>query len=220
MANSKITVILADDHNLVRNGIAGLLENTPGIYIIGEASNGRELVNKYSECMPDVVITDITMPVFSGIVAAEKIKAKNRKAKILFLSVSDSEEYIYQALKVGALGLINKSVTKGELVLAIETVSHGQKYFGKTYNQARLNEIFQKYNQNKNISKHYKMDLTSREIDTLRGICEGKQSIEIAEELGVSKRTIDGHRSNLMKKFDVTSTSQLIKYVYLNKIID
>lgn len=219
MANSQIRIVLADDHNLVRNGIASLLENCPGIYIVGDASNGRELINRYFECTPDVVVTDISMPLLTGIEAAEKILARDKSAKILFLSVNDSDEYVYKALKVGALGLINKSVAKGDLVLAIEKVNSGERYFGKAYNDEKLLAISSRYKEKMKTKSHINAALTTNELETLRLICEGMQSQEIAERLCLSKKTIDSYRGALMKKFKVMNTSQLIRYVFVNKIL-
>lgn len=220
MKSEKISIILADDHNLVRNGIASLLESASGIYILGEADDGRDLVTRYFEYKPDVVVTDISMPFLSGPAAAEKIKARDKNAKILFLSVFDTEEYIYQALKVGALGLINKSIAKGELILAIETVNRGQKYFGKAYNEEKLNNIYAKYEEIEEGKNSSNIGLTPREFETLKLICEGLQNSEIADRLYLSKRTVECYRSNIMKKFNVSNTSRLIKYVYLNKILE
>ncbi|MGE5680097.1 MAG: response regulator [Bacillota bacterium] len=221
MADGKIRIMLADDHNLVRNGIVSLLENCPGIYIVGEASNGREVVTKYFEYRPDVLVTDISMPVLTGIEAAEKIRARDKSAKILFLSVNDSEEYIYKALKVGALGLVNKTIAKGELIFAIETVNSGEKYFGNIYSEEKLEEIYDKYKEKKEvISITESINLTYKELEILKFICEGMQSSEIADKLCFSKKTIDGYRSSIMRKFNVSSTSQLIRYVYVNKILE
>jgi DNA-binding NarL/FixJ family response regulator len=220
MKTGRIRIFLADDHNLVRNGIASLLEDVPNIYIVGEASNGRELVTKYFEYKPDVVVTDISMPILSGLEATVKIRARDKNAKILFLSVNDSEMFIYKALRIGAMGLINKTIVKGDLVFAIETISSGQMYFGSNYNEAKLTEIINKYSVKREVKDNEHTKLGYQEFETLKLICEGLQSSEIADKLCLSKRTIDKYRANLMRKFNVTNTAQLISYVYKNNIID
>lgn len=220
MRTGRIRIFLADDHNLVRNGIASLLEDVPNIYIVGEASNGRELVTKYFEYKPDVVVTDISMPILSGLEATVKIRARDKNAKILFLSVNDSEMFIYKALRIGAMGLINKTIVKGDLVFAIETISSGQKYFGSNYNEGKLEEIINKYSVKREVKDTEHTKLGYQEFETLKLICEGLQSSEIADKLCLSKRTIDKYRANLMRKFNVTNTAQLISYVYKNNIID
>ncbi|MGE5681426.1 MAG: response regulator [Bacillota bacterium] len=222
MASTEIRVFLADDHNLVRSGLTNLLENTPGMYVVGEAANGQELIDKYFECQPDVVVCDIYMPVLSGIEAAEFIKGRDENAKILFLTIYDSEEYLYRAVKAGAAGFINKSITKGELRLAIKTVFNSQKYFGKNYTDERINEILKKYDSEyppmSKLSK--KVVLSQRELTILKMVCDGSCSNDIAKELTLSKKTIDSYRSSIMKKFNVNNTSQLIKSAFINKILE
>lgn len=220
MTNEKIRMILADDHTLLRNGIVSMLENVPNIYIAGEACNGRELVVKYFECLPDVVVTDISMPKLSGIEAAEKILVRDKNAKILFLSVNDSEDYIYKTLKLGALGLVNKTIARGDLIFAIETVYGGKRYFGRTYTEEKLLKILDKYEATKEENITNKTNLTHQEFETLRLICEGLQSSGIADKMFLSKKTVDKHRSSIMKKFNVSNIAQLIRFVYKNNIIE
>jgi DNA-binding NarL/FixJ family response regulator len=126
-----IRIVIADDHGLFREGVINLLKDSSELYVVGEASNGRELVSKYFEIKPDVVISDILMPDLSGIEAAKRIIEKDESAKILFLSMYDSEEYVYQILKVGGLGLLNKSVEKPELIEAIKEVTGDSSISGK-----------------------------------------------------------------------------------------
>ncbi|MGE5353016.1 MAG: response regulator transcription factor [Acidobacteriota bacterium] len=220
MDDKKIRIFLADDHSLLRNGIVSLLENVPNIYVVGEAATGRELVTKYFESRPDVVITDISMPVLSGLEAAVKIRARDKSAKILFLSVNDSEEFIYKANKIGALGLVNKTIAKGDLIFAIETVFSGRKYFGGNISEAKLAQIMSKYNLKKEVKAAEKIELSYQEIETLKMICEGYQSTEIADKLCLSKRTVEKHRANVMKKFNVKNIALLIRYIYENNILD
>lgn len=220
MNTNKIRIFLADDHNLVRNGIASLLEDVPNIYIVGEASNGRELVTKYFEFKPDVVVTDISMPILSGLEAAVKIRARDKSAKILFLSVNDSEVFINKAIKIGALGLVNKTILKGDLVYAIETVNNGEKYFGRNMPEEKLVQIMDKYSGKKETSPREKVRLSLQDLEILKLICDGVQSSEIADKLCLSKRTIDKHRSNIMHKLNVSNTAQLISYVFKNNLIE
>lgn len=221
MSEFPIRVLIADDHNLVRGGIVSLLDNVADIYVIGEAGNGQELVEKYFEIHPDVVLTDISMPVMSGIEAVKEIKKKEPMARVLFVSVYEGSEYVYQVLKAGGSGLVHKSIVKGELVLAIKSVFQGNQYFGKGYEDRKLDEIICQYSVDNTVPGGLQDDLvlSSRELEVLRYVCEGLSSSEIASILGVTKRTIDAHRASLMKKLKVTSSSQLIKYAILNKII-
>lgn len=214
-----IRIVIADDHGLFREGVINLLKDSSELYIVGEASNGRELVNKYFEIKPDVVISDILMPDLSGIEAAKRIIEKDESAKILFLSMYDSEEYVYQILKVGGLGLLNKSVEKPELIKAIKEVNRGIKYFGKDRSEEKLNEIIDKYSNSKESISLQIEELTEREIEILHLVYEGLSSAEIADKLSLSKRTVDSHRSSLMKKLNSNTISQLIKTAIINRII-
>ncbi|MGE5496683.1 MAG: response regulator transcription factor [Syntrophothermus sp.] len=221
MSENPIRVLVADDHNLVRGGIVSLLDSIDDIYVIGEADNGRELVNKYFEINPDVVLSDISMPVMSGIEAVKQITKKDPAAKVLFVSVYEGDEYVYQVLNAGGKGLVHKSIVKGELVLAIKSVYHGDQYFGKGYNKSRLDEIINKYSAANNIETESREDvqLSPRELEVLKYVCEGLSSAEIGSMLGISRKTVETHRASLIKKLNVSSSSQLIKYAILNKII-
>ncbi|MGE5350908.1 MAG: response regulator [Acidobacteriota bacterium] len=220
MTSGRIRILLADDHHLVRNGIASLLESVPNIYIAGEAGAGRELITKYFELKPDVVVTDISMPGLSGIEAAEQILSKDKNAKILFLSVHDSTEIIYNILKAGGLGLVNKTVAKGDLVYAIETVNSGENYFGSAYTEEKLMQVMERYNEEKMESSKEDPELSPNDLRIIKLICEGFQSSEIAEKMNVSKKTIDKHRALLMKKLNISNTAQLIMYAYKNNIVE
>lgn len=220
MTSGRIRILLADDHHLVRNGIASLLESVPNIYIAGEAGAGRELITKYFELKPDVVVTDISMPDLSGIEAAEQILSKDKNAKILFLSVHDSTEIIYNILKAGGLGLVNKTVAKGDLVYAIETVNSGENYFGSAYTEEKLMQVMERYNEEKMESSKEDPELSPNDLRIIKLICEGFQSSEIAEKMNVSKKTIDKHRALLMKKLNISNTAQLIMYAYKNNIVE
>ncbi|HEX2962717.1 MAG TPA: response regulator transcription factor [Ignavibacteriales bacterium] len=219
MAAGRIRILLADDHHLVRHGIASLLESVPNIYIAGEAGDGRELITKYFDLRPDVVVTDISMPGLSGIEAAEKILLKDKDARILFLSVHDSMEIVYKVLRAGGLGLINKTIAKGDLVYAIETVNSGERYFGSGYTEEKLSRIMERYDDDKEEIAGDGPELTDNDIEILKLICEGLQSAEIAEKMNLSKKTIDKHRAAMMKKLNVTNTAQLIRYAYKNNIL-
>ncbi|MGE5379236.1 MAG: response regulator transcription factor, partial [Candidatus Aminicenantes bacterium] len=115
MSENTIRVLIADDHNLVRGGIVSLLDSVSDIYVVGEADNGQDLISKYFEIKPDVVLTDISMPILTGIEAVKQIKKRDPSARILFVSVYEGNEYVYQILKVGGNGLVHKSIVKGEL---------------------------------------------------------------------------------------------------------
>ena len=128
MQNTTIKILVADDHKLFRRGIVKLLESHSNIYVIGEAENGQQLLDEYFKVSPDIVLVDIAMPVMTGLESVEKIKESDPKAKALFLSMFDNDEYIYKVLKSGGMGLINKNIMEGELIFAIEQVYNNRKY--------------------------------------------------------------------------------------------
>ena len=208
-----IRILLCDDHTLVRSGFVSLLKNEEGIYVISEAANGIEMIKKYYETNPDLIIADISMPELTGIEAFNKIKQTNPDVKILFLSVYYSEQYIYHTLKAGAMGLLDKSITRGEFLYAINQVMDGHKYFGAGYNEQKLTDLIKKYD-------HKKKTMFSNEISEFENkllfyISEGLTSDQIAQKLFVSKHTIDARRIKIMKKYNLKTGHDLQKYAII-----
>ena len=208
-----IKILVADDHKLFRSGIMKILNGYDHFSAIAEAENGEELINKYFELMPDVLLVDISMPVLSGIEAIKKIKKTDATVKVLFLSMYDSEEYVYSCLIAGGSGLINKNSMEEELIFAIQKVSNNEKYFGKDYPEDKLKELLNRYksiHQKSNIADI--SELTKREIEVLNLIGEGLTSLEIADKLMISVRTVESHRAHLIHKLDIKSLPELIKF--------
>lgn len=208
-----IRVLLCDDHTLFRTGIVSILKDEPGIYVVGEAVDGYDLIKKYEQLRPDVVIVDISMPGLSGTDAIKQLKLRFPEIRALFLTMLTGDQYIYFAIKVGGLGLLNKTVEKGELVFAINEVYHERKYFGPLYNEEKINDILKKYeNLPVRMDMNIKSELTEMEDKILLLISEGMTSTEIADIMHLSKKTIDSHRIKLMKKFDLPNPSALIRF--------
>lgn len=216
MRNDKpIRILVADDHKLFRSGIISLLNDERNIFLVGEAETGKELIDSYDKILPDVVLADISMPVITGLAAAKEIVKKHSSAKILFLSMHDAEEYIYHTYSAGGKGLISKNVMKDELLYAISEVANNRYYFGRSVTQETLNRIVKKYESFPQKSTDHKIDsLTEQERKVLLLIAEGLPSIEIAEQLEISKRTVDTHRANLIKKLDLGSLPELLKFAF------
>jgi len=208
----KIRILVADDHNIVRQSIVGLIEANPEVCIIAEAEDGEKLVEKYFKFKPDVVVTDISMPRLNGLEAAKKILASDSKAKIIFLSIHNTDEYIYKCLKIGAKGLVGKDILIGELINAIETVAQGERYFlGK--NETEIKKIANGI-ENKKITDTGSLveQLTHREKEVLRSLSLGLTSEEIADKLIVSKRVVDITRMSIMEKLGLKTLHQLIRF--------
>ncbi len=212
-----IRILLCDDHALFRSGIVSLLKDEPGYFVVGEAENGKEMIDKFDQLKPDVVIADISMPGASGIDAAKEINRKYDNIRILFLTMLQDEEYIYLAIKAGGLGLINKNIVKGELLYAIKEVSEGREYFGPNYSPEKINALVLKYSHPEKSSTTTSVydDLTHTEKRILEGIAEDMSSAEIADKLCLGKRTIDSYRARLIDKYNLKSLHGLIKFALL-----
>lgn len=213
MEGSKIKIIIADDHTLFRSGIISLIEDESDIEIIGEASNGKDLINLYNDAKPDLLLIDISMPEKTGLEAAKEIRSKDEDIRILFLSMHEGTDYIYHSIKSGGNGLINKNIIKSELITAIKSVMNGQNYFGEKYAEEDIREIVTKYESFIEPSVFVQPTrLTEKEKEVLLLISEGLTSHEIADKLNISKRTVDSHRQNIMQKLNLNSLPELIRY--------
>lgn len=209
-----IRLLIADDHNILRQGLIDILKNYNDICIVAEAENGNMLMKKYDLFKPDVVLADIEMPELSGIEAAQQILKSYPDAKFLFLSMHYTDEYIYKIDSIGGKGLVSKEIIKDELVNAIRAVARSEMYFmGKT--EAEVQQIKETYN--KLMHESSAADLTQREISILLYIADGLSSEEIAEELHIGKRTIDFARTQIMKKLDIDTSNKLLIYAIENR---
>ncbi len=209
-----ITIVLADDHSLVRDGIRALLEEEPDLDVIGEVSNGLDALKMVDEKSPDILIIDIRMPELGGIETVERLNAKGKsKTKSIILSMHDSEEYILKSVQAGANGYLLKDTGKTEFVKAIHMVQEGGKYFSGDISNVLVNNLFSPGKQ-VNTSKDNKdnpFDLTNKELQVLELVLAGYTNKEISEKLQNSKRTIETHRFNLMKKMEVKNLIDLSK---------
>lgn len=213
MLTHTITLLIADDHELFRKGIISLLLEEEMLIIIGEANDGKDLIYKYGKLKPDLVITDISMPELSGIEAVRTLSEKDPNIKAIFLSMYGGEDYMYHCIKSGGSGLIHKNVSKKELIHAIDLVYNGQKYFGEEYSYEQIEKLIGDYESHSNIPVFEVLEnLSNKEEEVLLLIAEGLTSIEIAEKMFISTRTVDTHRLHLMSKLKLKSVPQLIKY--------
>ncbi|PKP29057.1 MAG: DNA-binding response regulator [Bacteroidetes bacterium HGW-Bacteroidetes-18] len=213
----KISIVLVDDHAIVRDGIKYLLEDEENLVVIGEGSNGLEAIKLVEEKQPDLLIIDVRMPEMNGIDAVKIINQKPTKTKAIVLSMHDSEEYILKSIDAKAMGYLLKDASKAEILKAIYTVYNGEKYFSGDISNVIVNNLLKKSNNtindsiNTNGSDEDKdtHNLTKKEIEILHLILLGRTNKEISEELNKSKRTIETHRFNLMKKLNVKNLIEL-----------
>jgi len=202
------TIVVADDHKIVREGLVKLLESRGDLEVVGEASDGEEAVNMVLEKQPDVVLMDIWMPRLSGIDATRRIGKRGSEAKVLVLSMHESRSYVEEVLRAGAAGYVVKSSAASDLLQAIDAVNTGQSYLSPTITQQVVDAIA---NPDSTAPSGVSM-LTDREREVLQLIAEGLSSKEIAGVLGVSLKTVDSHRSNLMEKLDIHKVSGLVRF--------
>lgn len=210
-----ISIVLADDHLLVRDGIRALLEEESNLEVIGEVSNGFEALEMVKSHTPDILIIDIRMPQMGGIEAVEQLNATlGTKTKCIILSMHDSEEYILKSVQAGAAGYLLKDTDKNEFIKAIHTVHEGGKYFSGDISNVLVNNLLHPNSPEKSQSKKSKetpFDLTNKELKVLQLVLQGFTNKEISEKLQNSKRTIETHRFNLMKKMEVKNLIDLSK---------
>ncbi len=210
----KIRILIADDHQLFRNGLKILLNAFPEFEVVAEASNGEEFLRILKETPVDVALMDINMPEMDGIEATRKGMKLYPELEVIALSMYGEEEYYYKMVDAGAKGFILKDSDISEVKDAILTIRKGGNYFS----QELLYHVIQKFKHRENESKS--ANLSKREKEILFKICEGFSNQEIAETLFISKRTVDKHRANLLGKTNSKNTASLILFAIRNKLIE
>lgn len=209
---SKINIVLADDHVLVRKGIKAMLESDTDIDVIGEAGNGVEALEAARKLHPDILVLDIRMPEMNGLEAAAKLEDYSPDTKAVILSMHDSEEYVLQALDAGAFGYLLKDTDKTEFVKALKQIYGGSKYFSGAVSNVLANRLLnpKPFTTTKAVEVDDTYHLTRREKEILRMVVEGKHNKQIAEASGKSVRTIETHRFNIMKKLGVNNAIDMV----------
>lgn len=219
MEKNRYKVILVDDHKLFRDGLKFVIMQIENLEVVAEASNGKEFLDIIDSHEPDIVLMDISMPELNGIEATKQAMAKNPKLKILALSMFCDEEYYFQMIQAGVMGFVLKESGKNELEEAISAILKGESYFS----QKLLREII--ININNPTHKHksqneQNIELTKRETEVLKLICEGLSNSQIAEKLFISLRTVEGHKSNLITKTGVKNSISLVMCALKNKLVE
>ena len=203
-------VFLVDDHAIIRDGLRLILESQGDISIVGEASNGRQAVREVSKICPDIVIMDIAMPELNGIDATVQINESCPSTHVIILSVLDTSEYIFEALKAGAKGYILKESAGEEVVKAIRRVQTGQHYLSQEISEKVVTDYIKQRGDTE--GKSQIKTLSKREREILQLIVEGKSSAEIAHILFISPKTVDTYKSRLMQKLDIKDIPTLVRY--------
>jgi DNA-binding NarL/FixJ family response regulator len=210
MTNKKYKVIIADDHNLFRQGLKLILEDMENIEVIADVANGKELLEIAGMLQPDLIIMDINMPLVNGIEASRLLLQENPDFKILVVSMYGDEQYYNSVIENGVKGFILKDAENSELRAAVNLILNGKTYFS----QELLIKLIRNRQTNSQIS------LTQREREILELICEGLNSMEIAEKLFLSERTVENHRANLLDKTGCRNSLSLVLFAFRNNLVD
>jgi DNA-binding NarL/FixJ family response regulator len=213
----RVTILLADDHGILRDGLRLLLERQAGYEVLAEAADGREAIRLAEMHKPDVVVMDIAMPNLNGIEAARRILEKTPETGVIILSMHYDESYVARALRAGARGYLLKDSAKADLLGAIEAVVRGRSFFSPRVSQV-MQEDYMRALASKGVDDSYDL-LTSREREILQLVAEGKTNKEIANLLNLSVYTVDTHRGNILEKLNLHSVPELILYAVRKRII-
>lgn len=218
MTNKPISIVIADDHTIVREGLMKLLKEETGLEVIGEARDGREAVNMVQRLKPDIVIMDIAMPKLNGIEATRQIKQAQADTKIIVLSMHDHGRYIRELLGLGVSGYLLKNAASKDIVKAVKSAIKGDTYLSPSIS-SRVIEDYVGMNK-KSLEEELYDKLSNREREVFQMMVEGSSTKKIAETLFVSPSTVKSHRSNIMEKLKMDNLSQLIQYAIQLGIID
>ncbi|MFH1152381.1 MAG: response regulator transcription factor [Pseudomonadota bacterium] len=218
MADKPITIVIADDHTIVRQGLTKLLQEEAVMQVVGEAVNGREAVRQVERLQPDIIIMDIAMPVLNGIEATRQIKKLQVNTRIIILSMHEHSRYIRELLGIGVSGYILKSAASSDIVSAIHAALRGETYLSPLV----ASRVVEEYVCMGNRSSQEELydTLSNREREVFQMLAEGRSTREIADTLCVSPSTIKTHRANIIKKLQMDNLSALIQYAIQLGIID
>jgi len=205
-------IVLADDHVMFRQGIKRIIEETEGLEVVGEASDGLELLELLKKLEPDMVLLDISMPNIRGIEATREIKSLYPDVRVLILTMHRRKEYLYDAMAAGAQGYLLKEDSDVELFSAVKTIRKGGFYMTRLLVGAMAEDISHMYKGNAEFPSE---PLTTREREIIKLIADGKTNREIGDLLFISIRTVENHRANIMKKLNLNKTAEIVKYAIL-----
>jgi DNA-binding NarL/FixJ family response regulator len=215
----KLRILLADDHDLMRSGLRFLLEQQKDWSVCGEASNGRLAVELAQQLQPDFAILDVSMPELNGLEATRRILKAVPRAKILIYTMFETEKVITDALEAGARGVVLKSDAGENMVAAIEAVASGRRFFTSSVMDTVVDAYLARRTHDEVSTVQARSVLTNRERDVVQLLAEGKSNKEVASVLGITSRTVEGHRKQIMQKLDLGSLAELVLYAVRNGIV-
>ncbi|WP_027000981.1 response regulator [Eisenibacter elegans] len=212
--NQVIKILLIEDHGIVREGVKGIISQHEGMYVTEECDNAEDALHILTNHIPDVILCDITLADTDGIELIAKIKKKYPNIKVIILSSHNEEYFVLRALEVNTDGYLHKSILKKELIEGILKVYKGEKYFSQAVSQIIINNMVNKRTGNSGAAA-----FTPREKEILKLITEGYSNREISDKLFISIKTVDTHRTSLLKKSDAKNTAELVKFAIENKLV-
>ncbi len=215
-----LRILIADDHDLMRRGVKALLQSHPGWEICGEAHTGREAVAKAQELRPDIAILDVSMPDLNGVDAAKRIHKESPDTEILILSVHYSDQLIRDILEAGVRGYIVKSDSDRDLIIAIETLANHKPFLTPRATEVMLTNFKEGRMRSSETPTTVGNRLTTREREIVQLLAEGKSSKEVASSLCISVKTAETHRANIMRKLQLHTVSELVRYAVRNQIVE
>ena len=209
-----IRILITDDHQLFREGIANLLSASPRIEIVGQAENGQEAIKRAKELKPDIVIMDLSLPIINGVDATRILQKELPQTKVLVLSMHAEKNYIKEALEAGAFGYLFKDCTYDQLIEAINTVHQGKKYLSDKITEVLIQDYL-----NKEVVSASSPELSERESEILKLIAEGKTTREISDLLFISVKTVGTHKQHILENLELKTTVDIIKYAIKKGIV-
>jgi len=210
--NKKFTILIVEDHTLLRHGLVDMIVSDPTLEVVGEVDNGRDAIQQAKILMPDLILMDLNLPIMNGTEALSEIKRANPNIKVMVLTVHKADEYIRDTLKSGADGYMLKNATRDEFMLAVHTVLDGGNYLSE---EIALN--FNDISGNDSVADWEK--LSNREREVLKLVAEGYTNKQIANVMSISIKTVEKHRSNLMSKLGLHNSAALTAYAIENKLV-
>ncbi len=211
-----ITIALADDHHVVRQGLRALLESEPDFSIVGEVADGLKVADLVQKTTPDVLVVDLMMPGLNGLDITRQITQDSPRTRVVILSMHANEAYVLEALKNGATGYVLKDSQAAHLVQAVREAVAGRRYLSPPLSEQAI-ELYIKKNEESEIDPY--QNLTAREREVLHLVAEGHTNAEIADRLSISPRTVETHRSNLMRKLKLRTSADLIRFALKRGIL-
>jgi two-component system response regulator NreC len=219
--HAKYSVFLADDHALLKRGLKRIIEENPQYKVIGDTSNGQQIIPKIKTLHPNLIILDLSLPDLNGMEALQKIRKFDKKTKILILTMHKNEEYVYDCLINGAQGYILKEDADTELVSALRAITRDEIYVSSSFADKIIRKFVERRTNIKNKKGNaMRQTLTPREYEVLKLVAEGNSNKQVGIKLNISIRTVEHHRLSIMRKINVTNTAGLVRYALRHKVID